>query len=263
MLKKIFSKILSSLPQTLALLFILVFAVFAWQEPSQAPPQENAPAPINVSNADQSKLGGLGLGGGVGQALQWLKNIGGTLHIQNQAGTSNIVIGQDGKVGIGTTSPSAKLDVQAGDVKVGTVTVKGDGTISSDLNSDKLDDYHAADLMAGGGGGGYTECYTLAVGSNADCASGYKAVLTTKGTGCSLSYPANMGLEWWGTWRLRKVWMFDCTGALARTDRSWECLDRGVCGEWTNVEQVACSYTYEGHPYAYAPYASTVALCCR
>ncbi len=105
------ARILSYLPHILALLFIFAFAVFAWQEPSQQPPQGNAPAPINVSNTDQSKLGGLGLGGGVGQALQWFKNIGGTLHIQSQSGTSSVVIGQDGKVGIGTTTPSQKLDV--------------------------------------------------------------------------------------------------------------------------------------------------------
>ncbi len=37
---------------------------------------------------------------------------------------------------------------------VNLVTIKGDGSVSLNLNSDKLDDYHAADLMAAGGGGG-------------------------------------------------------------------------------------------------------------
>jgi hypothetical protein len=37
---------------------------------------------------------------------------------------------------------------------VNTLTIKGDGTISTNLNSDKVDSYHAADLMAAGGGGG-------------------------------------------------------------------------------------------------------------
>lgn len=115
-MKKPFSKILSYLPHILALLFVFAFAVFAWQEPSQQPPQGNVPAPINVSGTDQSKSGGLGLGGGVGQTLQWLKNIGGTFYIQNAAGNTSMVIGQDGKVGVGTTTPTQILDA-AGYVK--------------------------------------------------------------------------------------------------------------------------------------------------
>ena len=35
---------------------------------------------------------------------------------------------------------------------VNLVTIKGDGSVSPNLNSDKVDDYHAADLMAAGGG---------------------------------------------------------------------------------------------------------------
>jgi len=38
---------------------------------------------------------------------------------------------------------------------VNTLTIKGDGTISTNFNSDKVDDYHAADLMAAGGGGAF------------------------------------------------------------------------------------------------------------
>jgi len=37
------------------------------------------------------------------------------------------------------------------DFVVGNTTIKNDGSISPNLNSDKLDDYHAADLLAGGG----------------------------------------------------------------------------------------------------------------
>lgn len=35
------------------------------------------------------------------------------------------------------------------DMIVNIVTIKGDGSMSPNLNSDKLDDYHAADLLAG------------------------------------------------------------------------------------------------------------------
>ena len=47
------------LPQVIALLFIFAFAVYAWQEPSQAPPQGNVPAPLNVGPGDQTKTGGV------------------------------------------------------------------------------------------------------------------------------------------------------------------------------------------------------------
>jgi hypothetical protein len=47
------------------MLFGLVFfyPAFAWTEPSGTPPDNNVSAPINVSDIDQSKLGGLGLKG--------------------------------------------------------------------------------------------------------------------------------------------------------------------------------------------------------
>lgn len=52
----------------------------------------------------------------------------------------------EGKVSIGTTSPrpGAKLDVQNGDIKVGSaVTIKGDGSISTGLNAEKVGGYVA------------------------------------------------------------------------------------------------------------------------
>jgi len=45
------------------------------------------------------------------------------------------------------------------DFVVGSITVKSDGSISPNLNSDKLDDYHAADLLAGAGGVGTRPIY--------------------------------------------------------------------------------------------------------
>lgn len=57
--KKILSKISKYLPQILALLFVLAFAVYAWTEPTTAPPGGNVAAPLNVSNVGQIKIGGL------------------------------------------------------------------------------------------------------------------------------------------------------------------------------------------------------------
>jgi len=40
-----------------------------------------------------------------------------------------------------------------GDLTIGIAEIHGDGSMSPELNADKLDDYHAADLMAQTGGG--------------------------------------------------------------------------------------------------------------
>ena len=63
----------------------------AWTEPTDTPPDGNVEAPINVGDNIQYKAGTLGIGK--------------ILH-----GYSNAIF--DGNVGIGTTSPGAKLDVQ-------------------------------------------------------------------------------------------------------------------------------------------------------
>jgi len=54
-----------SLPIIIILGFIFIsIAVFAWQEPSANPPNNNVPAPLNVSNNAQTKVGGLMLNTG-------------------------------------------------------------------------------------------------------------------------------------------------------------------------------------------------------
>ncbi|MBI2041832.1 MAG: hypothetical protein HYT20_02335 [Candidatus Nealsonbacteria bacterium] len=113
------------LPQIIAFLFLAGFAAYAWTEPSSAPPDGNVDAPINVGSVDQNKIGGLSIGGVL-------------------RGISNAIF--DGSVGIGTQTPGAKLDIQGGDIKVGATDIKGDGTISTNLNADKLDNFHASEL---------------------------------------------------------------------------------------------------------------------
>jgi hypothetical protein len=82
--------------------FIVITILYAWQEPTQPPPQGNVSAPINVSASTQIKAGPLAL---------------------NASGTSptGLIVNRDaiflnGNVGIGTTNPTQKLDV-AGYVK--------------------------------------------------------------------------------------------------------------------------------------------------
>lgn len=70
MYQKIFSKVVFYLPQILALLFIVGFAVYAWTEPTSAPPGGNVATPLNVGPTGQSKAGGLILNtGGAVDAL--------------------------------------------------------------------------------------------------------------------------------------------------------------------------------------------------
>lgn len=87
--------------QILAIIVIgavaLVSNVFAeWIPPTQSPPGDNATSPLNISNIAQSKIGGL---------------------LLNTGGAQYGLIVQSGKVGIGTASPQATLDV-SGTIKM-------------------------------------------------------------------------------------------------------------------------------------------------
>ena len=73
--KRNLSKIL---PQIVAMRFLAGFVVFAWTEPSQAPPSGNVEPPINVGLQSQTKQGDLTIGGVLkveGNILDKLGNI--------------------------------------------------------------------------------------------------------------------------------------------------------------------------------------------
>ena len=53
------SKTVALIFGVLVISFLAAFYVVAWQEPSQAPPGGNVPAPLNVGPTGQSKAGGL------------------------------------------------------------------------------------------------------------------------------------------------------------------------------------------------------------
>jgi len=86
-----------------------------------------------------------------------------------------------------------------GDLSIGEADIKGDGSISTNLNADKLDDYHAADLLATVEEV-YTECKAKCVSSNTiSCDSGWTKVAWVGGTGCQ-SQSFGIRPQWGGEW---------------------------------------------------------------
>jgi hypothetical protein len=99
-----------------------VFAV-SWTPPAGSPPGNNTAAPINVTGSAQTKLGGLVVATSAGI----------------QGSTPGFIV-RNGYVGIGTTEPTQKLDVDNGYVRGGTGLCIGNDCRTS--------------WPTGGGGGG-------------------------------------------------------------------------------------------------------------
>lgn len=108
----------------------MLFATVAvsWEEPGNNPPDGNVPAPINVSANNQSKEGWLTIGNtsapsmqldvqGIVPALGSLNVSGGA--ILNTGGAATGLIVANGKVGVGTSTPSAVFHVKGDGSKTG------------------------------------------------------------------------------------------------------------------------------------------------
>ena len=98
-------KFYSLLPAIILSTLGVIILVFAWTEPTNSPPQGNVPAPLNVGLEEQIKEGGL-----------WIAS--------NPTLTTGLIV-QYGNVGIGTTTPSYKLDV-VGKANAGELCISGD-----------------------------------------------------------------------------------------------------------------------------------------
>jgi uncharacterized protein (TIGR02145 family) len=81
------------------------YALGAWQEPSSSPPDGNVSAPINISSTAQTKKGGLTLQGDFTAPTFYDSD--NTDYYVNPAGQTVLA----GNVGIGTTNPGSKLEV--------------------------------------------------------------------------------------------------------------------------------------------------------
>jgi len=124
MKKQISYKIVSVIFSVLVVCFAIAFYTIAWEEPSAPPPGGDIPAPLNTGPIGQSKEGGL---------------------ILNTGGAQYGLIVDQGNVGIGTVTPSEKLDVSGqihatedictdagGGVCLSTVGGGGGGAIQTD-----------------------------------------------------------------------------------------------------------------------------------
>ena len=117
------NKIIFLIFSVLVICFGVAFYIIAWQEPSQTAPEGNISTPINTGSLPQSKSGRI-------SATEFY-DVNDSNYYLNPDGSSNL----------------------SGDLNVGNIVIKKDGSISTNLNADKVDDLNAADLLAQSGGG--------------------------------------------------------------------------------------------------------------
>lgn len=104
--------------------FFLGSYLFAWQEPSQEAPEGNVSTPLNTGSLPQSKSGRI-------SATEFYDSNDPNYYL-NPSGESKVL----------------------GNLMVGNTILKSDGSVSTNINADKLDDLNAADILAQSGGGG-------------------------------------------------------------------------------------------------------------
>ncbi len=119
-------KILYSLAAALMSFCSWQVVLAVWQEPSTSAPNANIAMPLNISLADQTKLGKLNIGSGLNY---WITKSGDSFALANDSLATELVVGQDGKVGIGTITPLSRLDVAGSGRFTGSATSVLTGSI--------------------------------------------------------------------------------------------------------------------------------------
>lgn len=112
MFQKLKKYLISFLPVIVATLLIVSIA-YAWTEPSGDPPQNNVPAPVNVSDISQIKAGGLSLGSLIVNGGSDFN--GDIIAKKNVTVYQNAYWATQGQAGVGigwTSDPEAKLDIR-------------------------------------------------------------------------------------------------------------------------------------------------------
>jgi len=222
-------------------LFFLIFNVFSWTIPQDNPPNSNLPAPLNVSSQEQTKEGNLNINGllrlgrftshptGTNGALyynttdnkfygysnnSWQELGGGFWTLSND----NIYNTNTGNVGIGTTSPTEKLEV-SGNIKLSGATPTYRITnVASPLND--------SDVATKG----YVDAGSVAYIVTTRIKGGYNNTYPYVPAACENNYPTPYCPEGWNvvdSWTY--YYPFMNTNAPSTGTFHWYCVRQTLC----------------------------------
>lgn len=208
---------LSILTIVIGTIFLANGLILAWTGPSGSPPASNIDTPLNSGSTGQSKSGGL---------------------ILNTGGAAIGLIVDQGSVGIGTTTPQAKLHLDG--------TPGTDGIMFPDGTTQTT-------AASGGGGGG------------ADCPSGF----TDTGYGYCIQTDENSAMTWFNA----SDYCADTYSARLCSDSEWYNACMNTAGlnnmtgnqEWVGIWLLSYGFVWGGTGCTNVSlgYSASAFRCCR